>query len=211
MCCIGFLHFAGMENGGGFGAGFVLVWMWFACPPAGATAHRVALFRRGNLFCCIFEKSEEPFRLQKNRRPDSAANRTSNRRAIGLVANAPSPIADSVCLLPCAPSFSVSSRPANLSQVSSSLAPSLSPFGTRARRTRLFLLNVSTTCTLGRIWRGTGVHPREDNHTVLVSLRLPIPARISSRGLHALCVSPPGLPVRFSFIQIALPRISVGD
>ena len=54
--------------------------------------------------------------------------------------------------------------------------------------------------------RGTGVHPREDNHAVPVSLRLPIPARISSRGFHAAFVSPPGFPVRFSFIQIALPR-----
>ena len=46
-------------------------------------------------------------------------------------------------------------------------------------------------------WRGTGVYPREDNPAVPVSLRLPIPSGISSRGLHAPGVSPPGCPVGF--------------
>ena len=51
-----------------------------------------------------------------------------------------------------------------------------------------------TPSLIARSWRGTGVHPREDNPAVLVSLRLPIPSGISSRGLHAPGVSPPGLP-----------------
>ena len=74
-----------------------------------------------------------------------------------------------------------------LSQVSSSLAHGLS--------LRL-APHACTTYTYGWIGRGTGVSPREDNHAVLVSLRLPIPARISSRGSHARCVSPPGFPGR---------------
>ena len=45
-----------------------------------------------------------------------------------------------------------------------------------------FLFNGSLICRKGR---GTGVSPREDNHAVLVSLRLPIPEAISSLGCHA--------------------------
>ena len=51
-----------------------------------------------------------------------------------------------------------------------------------------------TPSLIARSWRGTGVYPREDNPAVPVSLRLPIPSGISSRGLHAPGVSPPGLP-----------------
>ena len=53
-----------------------------------------------------------------------------------------------------------------------------------------------TPSLIARNWRGTGVHPREDNPAVPVSLRLPIPSGISSRGLHAPGVSPPGCPGR---------------
>ena len=51
-----------------------------------------------------------------------------------------------------------------------------------------------TSSLIARSWRGTGVYPREDKPAVPVSLRLPIPSGISSRGLHAPGVSPPGLP-----------------
>ena len=81
-----------------------------------------------------------------------------------------------------------------LSQVSSSLAPGLSPSGSRAFRPLLpfgsacssFLLNVSTTRIHGWMGRGTGVSPREDNprrSVRSVTLAL-IPPGISSRGSH---------------------------
>ena len=54
-----------------------------------------------------------------------------------------------------------------------------------------------TPSLIARSWRGTGVYPREDNPAVPVSLRLPIQSGISSRGLHAPGVSPPGFPVGF--------------
>ena len=87
-----------------------------------------------------------------------------------------------------------------LSQVSSSLAPGLSPSGSRAFRPLLpfgsacssFLLNVSTTRIHGWIGRGTGVYPREDNHAVLVaSLRFRHGYRLA---VHTLAALPPGLP-----------------
>ena len=89
-----------------------------------------------------------------------------------------------------------------LSQVSSSLAPGLSPFGSRAfrtllrfrfslcsnlqaRRVRLFCLTPSLHIQMVGWGGAQAFHPKEDNAPGLVSLRLPIPEAISSLGCHA--------------------------
>ena len=136
----------------------LLFWWGLFRVPAGATANRVALFRRGNQegglggFCQFWfwwvDALLVVFRRAKNSRLLLRLRLTSAYRR---------------------------------------------RFACRLGALTCFL----TPSLIARSWRGTGVHPREDNPAVLVSLRLPIPSGISSRGLHAPGVSPPGCPVGF--------------
>ena len=123
--------------------------------PAGATANRVALFRRGNQDCfvrvfCQFWFWWVDALLVVFRR----AKKICPLLRLRLI---PANRRDFTCMLGASIFFPT---------------PSL----------------IAWSC------RGTGVYPREDNPAVPVSLRLPIPSGISSRGLHAPGVSPPGLP-----------------